>query len=119
MSVLSHPVIQCFSAPVSIQPEAISIIGSWNQIPMDSYYFMALDIKYQCHMRLSSWKYQHGTETVPICMDFCMIENKTTIVIKCPTKNIGNGSFLIEQSEKIHAILNKQHTKNALNAIVN
>lgn len=119
MSVLSQPVIQCFSAPVNIHPDAISIIGSWGQIPMESYYFMALDIKYQCHVRLCSWKEQHGAETVPICMDFCMIDNKTTIVIKCPAKNIETDAFLIEQSDKIHAILNKQHTKNALNAIVN
>lgn len=114
MSILSTKSIQCYTAPIDIGPEHISLTGSWQWAHPGTTQEWLMNPTRLCHLRLHCWKQQIGNDIVPACLDWSLRPSGKTFKHEVELKFLTSkqcDSILEGLSIKIHSILNESNLR--------
>lgn len=112
MSVLSTTSVQCFTAPIDIGPEHISLTSSWLPVHPGTVQEWLLGSTRLSHYRLHCWKQQLGSDIISACLDWSIRPHGQTykheVELKFSTAKSCD-SILDGLADKVQYILN--HSK--------
>ena len=72
MSRIQSRVVYAYRAPLSVSPNKVDMIGSWEKAPFETHFVSAMYSANWFHLRLSTWKQQDSDQqTSDVCLDWC------------------------------------------------